>query len=214
MTGLDTRGVATVVLDDPTTRNALGLAALRDLDDTLTGLADDPALRAVVLTGAGSVFSSGANRTEIGDADTLALTARLLERLLVRVATLPVPVVARVNGAAFGAGLALAVAADLSVAVDDATFALPEVRFGLVAGPALAVCRPRLGQAALLDLFLTGRRFDAVEAVGLGLISRAVPAAELDRTVASVLADLLSGEAAALAATKRAIRGGVAPLRG
>ena len=71
----------------------------------------------------------------------------------------------------------------------------------------MAACRSRLSRTALLDLFLTGRRFDAVEATRMGLIARAVPAAELDAAVAATLADLAQGDPGALTATKRAIRG-------
>jgi enoyl-CoA hydratase/carnithine racemase len=201
------QGVIRVVLDDPTTRNALSVARLRELSETLAGLGEDPAVRAVVLTGAGTTFSSGADRGELGDPAKLAELARLTEQATYRLAALPQPVVARVNGPAFGAGLALVAACDLAFAADTAQFAFPEVRFGLVAGPAITACRPRLTDTAMLDLFLTGRPFDAAEAAACGLLTRVVPAAELDACVDAALSALISGDATALAATKRAIRG-------
>lgn len=200
-------GVFRIVLDDPNTRNALSVARLRDLNETLAGLGEDPAVRAVVLTGAGATFSSGADRTEFGDPAKLAELTRLTEQATAWLAALPQPVVARVNGPAFGAGLALVAACDLAIATDTAHFAFPEVRFAMVAGPAIAACRPRLTDTAMLDLFLTGRPFDAAEAAAVGLIGRVVPAGKLDAVVDAVLTDLISGDATALAATKRAIRG-------
>ena len=202
----DDRGVATYTVDDAPTRNALGAAALLDLDQALAGLAADPSIRVVVLTGAGAVFSSGADRSELGDPALIESSTRLLSRILTRIEDSPVPVVARVNGAAIGAGLAIAAAADIAVAAAEAFFVLPEVRFGLVAGPAAAACLTRMGQTAGLDLMLTGRRFDAAEAARLHLVAAVVPRADLDPAVDAVVADLLQGDRAALAATRRLVR--------
>lgn len=199
-------GVVRITFDDPATRNALRRTVLTDLVRKLAELTDNPAVRAVVLTGAGTVFSSGADRAELGDPTAVAQAAELVEEVVELLTTLPIPVLARVNGPAFGSGLALVAAADIAIASTDAVFAFPEVRLGLVAGPAMAACRPRLNRTALLDLFLTGRRFDAVEAARMGLIARAVPPAELDAAVATTLADLAQGDPGALAATKRTIR--------
>jgi hypothetical protein len=157
----DERGVATYTVDDAPTRNALSTAVLREIDRALATLADDTSVRVVVFTGAGTTFSSGADRSELGDPATIETTTSLLASILHWIEASPVPVLARVNGAAFGAGLAIAAAADISIATSDAVFGLPEVRFGLVAGPAAAACLGRMGQAAGLDLLLTGRRFGA-----------------------------------------------------
>jgi methylglutaconyl-CoA hydratase len=132
----DDRGVATCTVDDAPTRNALGTALLRDIGQALAGLAGDPSVRVVVLTGAGTVFSSGADRGELGDPELVEQATELLSSILTRIEDSPVPVICRVNGAAIGAGLAIAAAADISLAVSDAIFALPEVRFGHVPGPA------------------------------------------------------------------------------
>jgi methylglutaconyl-CoA hydratase len=203
---LDAGGVVRITFDDPATRNALRRTVLTDLVRTLAELTDNACVRAVVLTGAGTVFSSGADRAELGDPAAVAHAAELVEEVVELLTTLPVPVLARVNGPAFGSGLAVVAAADIAIAATDAVFGFPEVRFGLVAGPAMAACRPRLNRTALLDLFLTGRRFDAVEATRMGLIARAVPPVELDAAVATTLADLAQGDPDALAATKRTIR--------
>jgi enoyl-CoA hydratase/carnithine racemase len=202
----DDRGVVTYTMDDAPTRNALGTAALLDIDRVLADVAADPSVRVVVFTGAGAVFSSGADRSELGDPAMIESSTRLLSQILTRIEELPAPVVCRVNGPAIGAGLAIAAAADIAIAAEDAFFVLPEVRFGLVPGPAAAACLARMGQTAGLDLMLTGRRCGAAEAARLHLVARVVPRAELDESVGAVIADLLAGDAAALAATRRLVR--------
>jgi methylglutaconyl-CoA hydratase len=202
----DERGVVTYTVDDAATRNALSTAVLDDIDRTLAKLAEDTSARVLVFTGAGNAFSSGADRSELGDPETIKKTTLLLSSILNRMADSPAPVVARVNGAAFGAGLAIAAAADISIAVSDAVFGLPEVRFGVVAGPAAAACLARMGETAGLDLLLTGRRFGAKEAVGLHLFSAVVERDELDAAVERRIADLLLGNHDAIAATRRLVR--------
>jgi riboflavin kinase / FMN adenylyltransferase len=202
----DERGVVTYVLDDPATRNAMSTRVLADVDRTLAALAEDPSVRVIVFTGAGSTFSSGADRAELGDPATIEKTTALLSSILTRMDDSPVPIVCRVNGAAFGAGLAIVAAADLSIAAVDAVFGLPEVRFGLVAGPAAAACLPRMGQTAALDLLLTGRRFGAHEADRIHLVSAVVERAMLDEAVEARIAELLLGDHGALAATRRLVR--------
>lgn len=202
----DDRGVVTCTVDDAPTRNALGTAALLDIDRVLADVAADPSVRVLVFTGAGTVFSSGADRSELGDPALIESSTRLLTRILTRIDESPVPVVARVNGAAIGAGLAIAAAADIAIAAEDAFFVLPEVRFGLVPGPAAAACVARMGQTAALDLMLTGRRFAAPEAARLHLVARVVPRDELDAAVGTVVTDLLAGDAVALGATRRLVR--------
>ena len=119
----DERGVVTYTVDDVPTRNALGTAVLLDIDRVLADVAADPSVRVVVFTGAGAVFSSGADRSELGDPALIELSTRLLSQILTRIEESPVPVVCRVNGPAIGAGLAIAAAADISVAAEEAFFA-------------------------------------------------------------------------------------------
>jgi methylglutaconyl-CoA hydratase len=202
----DERGVATYTLADGPTRNALGTAVLAGLDQALAELAGDSSVRVVVLTGAGTVFSSGADRGELGDPAAIERATGLLCSILTRIESSPVPVVCRVNGAAFGAGLALVAAADISVAACDAVFGFPEVRLGLVAGPAAAASLARMGQTAALDLLLTGRRFGAGEAGRLHLVTAVVGRDELDAAVEARIAGLLLGDYDALAATRRLVR--------
>jgi methylglutaconyl-CoA hydratase len=202
----DERGVVTYTVDDPATRNALSTGVLEDIDRTLSTLAEDASVRVIVFTGAGHTFSSGADRSELGDPATIEKATSLLSSILVRIDNSPVPVMCRVNGAAFGAGLAIVAAADISIAASGAVFGLPEVRFGLVAGPAAAACLSRIGQAAALDVLLTGRRFDAKEAGQMHLLAAVVPDDELDAAVEARVAELLLGDYDAVAATRRLVR--------
>lgn len=196
----------TCTIDEVATRNALSSSVLEWIDRTLAELAQDPAVRVIVFTGAGSTFSSGADRSELGDPAAIGKATALLSSILVRIDTSPVPVMSRVNGAAFGAGLAIVAASDISVAVSGAVFGLPEVRFGLVAGPAAAACLSRIGQSAGLDVLLTGRRFDAEEACRMHLLAAVVPDDELDAAVEARIAELLLGDYDAVAATRRLVR--------
>jgi methylglutaconyl-CoA hydratase len=203
---VDDRGIATYTIDEATTRNALSSTVLEDIERTLTVLKQDPTVRVVVFTGAGEVFSSGADRAELDDPTAVGKATRVLSSVLTLIDESPVPVVCRVNGAAFGAGLAVVAAADIVVAVEHAFFALPEVRFGLVAGPAAATCLGRIGAAAALDVLLTGRRFTAIEARQMHLVARVVEHDQLDAIVESLLAELLLGDPAATATTRRVVR--------
>jgi riboflavin kinase/FMN adenylyltransferase len=202
----DERGVVTYTVNEPATRNALSIRVLRDIDDTLRTLADDASVRVIVMTGAATTFSSGADRAELADPATIGRTTDLLTSILTRIDESPVPVVCRVNGAAFGAGLAILAAADISIATDDAVFGLPEVRFGLVAGPAAAACLGRIGQTAALDVLLTGRRFGAAEAERMHLLAKIVGRDELDAAVEHCIAELLLGDPDAVTATRRMVQ--------
>jgi methylglutaconyl-CoA hydratase len=202
----DECGVVTYTINQPATRNALSTRVLQDIDDTLRTLADDASVRVIVLTGAATTFSSGADRAELADPATIRRTTDLLTSILTRIDESPVPVVCRVNGAAFGAGLAILAAADISIATDDALFGLPEVRFGLVAGPAAAACLRRIGQTAALDVLLTGRRFEAAEAERMHLLAKVVRRDELDAAIERCIAELLLGDPDAVTATRRMVR--------
>jgi riboflavin kinase/FMN adenylyltransferase len=203
----DSRGVVTYTVNEPHTRNALSTKVLEDIDRCLQTLSEDESMRVVVFTGTGTIFSSGADRAELADPTTIARTTELLTSILTRIEQFPVPIVCRVNGAAFGAGLAIIGAADICVATTDAVFALPEVRFGLVAGPAAAACLGRIGQAAALDVMLTGRRFEALEAERMQLLTAVVGRDDLDATLERYVAELLLGDPRAVAATRKLVRG-------
>jgi methylglutaconyl-CoA hydratase len=206
---LQRRGDGSVVelcIDDPPTRNALGLDVLEVLADALDGIAADRSTRVVVLSATGPVFSSGAHRADLADEGRVRRSAELLRRIVERIAGMDQTVVCRAQGDAYGGGVALIGAADLTVAASDAHFSFPEPRFGLVATIAAGTCVRRLGLTAALDLLLTGRRFDAVEAARLGLIAAAVDGSDLDNAVARRVDALLEGAPSAVATTKRIAR--------
>jgi methylglutaconyl-CoA hydratase len=200
-------GVARITLDRPETRNALSAALI---DELLAGLARataDPAVRVVLLSHTGMVFSSGADLKETAAA--LAgggMPAARLGDVLAAVCECPKPVVARVAGPARAGGLGLIAAADLAVCAADATFAFSEVRIGVIPAVISATVLPRLAGRAAAELFLTGAVFDGVRAAEIGLVNAAVPAAELDATVDGYVAELLRGAPGALAGTKRLLR--------
>jgi riboflavin kinase/FMN adenylyltransferase len=193
-------------VDEPCTRNALSTRVLEDIDRLLNTLSGDASVRVVVFTGTGSIFSSGADRSELANPRVIARVTDLLNSIVTRIEQFPVPVVCRVNGAAFGAGLVFVAAADISIASADSVFALPEVRFGLVPGPAATACLGRIGQAAALDVLLTGRRFSAAEAERMQLLTAVVARDDLDAAVERYLAELLLGRPGALTATRRLVR--------
>jgi methylglutaconyl-CoA hydratase len=203
---IDERGIATYTIDEAATRNALSANVLEDIERTLTLLNRDPSVRVVIFTGAGDVFSSGADRTELHDPTAVEKTTRALSSVLTLIDEFPVPVVCRVNGPAFGAGLAIVAAADICVAASEAFFGLPEVRFGLVAGPAAAACLGRIGEAAALDVLLTGRRFTACEAQQMHLVARVVEREQLGAALEGLVSDLLLGDDSAIATTRRIVR--------
>jgi enoyl-CoA hydratase/carnithine racemase len=167
----------------------------------------------VVLTGAGRAFCAGADLKE-RRAMTLPETWAFLDelnKLANTIAGLPLPVIAAINGAAFGGGLELALACDLRVAADSAELGLTEVRLGIIPGAGGTQRLARLtGVAAAKQLILTGRRVSAARALALGIVSEVVPGAELAAAAAALARDIGAAGPLAVAAAKRAIDGGVA----
>ena len=187
-----TEGVATVTLNRPEALNAISTDLARALAERVEPLATDPAVRAVVLTGAGErAFCAGADlkeRASFTDHDWF-VQREVFRRAFAAVRRCPLPTVAAVFGFALGGGCELALACDLVVAATDAVLGLPEVRLGLVpAGGGTQLLVRRVGRAAAKDLVLTGRRVEAPEAHRLGLVDRLAPgggrAAALDAAMA------------------------------
>ena len=206
----DARGVATVTLNRPERRNAFDDALIRALDRLFADLARDPAVRVVVLTGAGSAFSAGADinwmRRMAGyskrenRADAMGL-ARMLRRL----DTLPKPTVARVNGATYAGAIGLVCACDVAIAAAEATFAISEVRLGLLPATIAPYVTATIGARQARRFNLTGEAFGADEALRIGLVHKIVPLAELDAAVSAIVGALLQGAPDAQAKAKRMI---------
>lgn len=202
-TDLDDRGVFTITLADPENRNALGRQLGHELVQALRTAAEDDAVRVVVLTNEGRVFCAGADLSErSGEPDPTAPPPVDPIQIFGGIRDLPKPVVGRISGHAVAGGMGLAASCDLSVAVADAKFGFTEVRVGVAPAIISVICLPKMRHADAADAFLRGNRFPAEEAVRLGLINEAVPAEDLDAAVEAIVADLLLGGPAALAATK------------
>jgi len=195
--------VAWLVIDSPANRNALGGSVLADLVAGLKGALASSEIRVIVLTGTGTVFSSGA---DLCDTTEPAVIERAYRDLFKGILDASKPVVARINGHCFGGAIGLAAVCDLSVAVDTAIFAFSEVRLGRTATLASVVSLPKLRPADAAELLLRGNRIDGTRAAGIGLVNRAVPGDRLDEEVNAIVTDLLAGGPVALANTKRLIR--------
>ena len=209
LSDIDARGVARVTVNNAEQRNALGNAGKRELAEALENVAADPGLRVVVLTGAGDrSFIGGANVTEMATfthghaSEGPSLTHRVCEAIR----RTPVPVIARINGYCFGAGLEIAAACDMRAAADTAKFGMPEVLFGLPSGMEACLLPQLIGWGKTRELVYTGRHIDAREAAGCHLIERIVPQPELDAAVEDWVAAILSAGPNAIRAQKELIR--------
>lgn len=198
-------GITTVTLADRENRNALGTALIQGLREALSEANADPAVRAVLLTHEGPVFCAGANLKERSASSAGAVSSGGLEALLQEIQDSPTPVVGRIAGHAVGGGMGLAAALDITIASEEAKFGFTEVRLGVVPAIISVVCLPKMRTGDALEAFLRGQRFSAARAAALGLITRAVPAAELDAAVGEVLADLRKGGPRALGFAKQLV---------
>jgi methylglutaconyl-CoA hydratase len=213
-------GVATLTLDRPEVGNALDDVLIARLGDALAACGSDPAVRVVVLTGAGRVFSAGADlrwMKSMRDAGREANLddARRTQSLFAAVAELSRPVVARVNGPARGGGVGLLAAADVVVAAAETHFSFSEVRLGIAPATIAPFVIARIGPARARRLFCTAETFTAADALAWGLVDHVVPGAELDGAVAAVTADLVKGGPSAIAEVKSLVHalGGMPPAQ-
>lgn len=192
-------GVAVMTLDRPDAKNALSRQLREDVKACLSILADDTAVKAVVLTGSGTTFCAGFDLKELaeGDATHIFADAQAYHRA---VHTFAKPIVAAVNGPALAGGMDLAIMCDLRVAARSASFGQPQVRMGVPA--AYSLMRTVLPEAVARHLCLTGTRLNADEALAAGLVSAVVPdeavtesALELAREIAATAgAQMMKGQ--------------------
>ncbi|HYL48656.1 MAG TPA: enoyl-CoA hydratase/isomerase family protein [Stellaceae bacterium] len=206
----DARGVATVTLNRPERRNAFDDALIRDLDRLFAELARDASVRVVVLTGAGSAFSAGADinwmrRVASYSKRENRADAMGLARMLRRLDTLPKPTVARVNGAAYAGAIGLICACDVAVTAAEATFAISEVRLGLLPATIAPYLTATIGPRQGRRYNLTGEAFNADEALRIGLVHKVAPLAQLDAATDEIIAALLQGAPGAQARAKRMV---------
>jgi len=210
-------GVVLVTLDLPDRRNMMSAAMTASWGRAMAELRTDPTVRAVVVTGAGSAFCSGGDLSWIGaepDATVADLRTRMLAfyRTWLSVRDLEVPTIAAVNGAAVGAGLAVALACDLRYAAEEARLGAPFTALGMHPGMATTWLLPEVaGLAVARDLLLTGRMVSGTEAVQLGLASRALPAAEVLPAALEAATQIAATAPLASRLTKAALGGGGHP---
>ena len=206
----DKRGVLTLCMDRPQVHNAFDAGMIRDLTTALESADQDDEVRLVVITGAGSCFSAGADLNwmrSLVDAsqDQNERDALQLARLMRSLNYLSKPTIARVNGAAFGGGLGLIAACDIGIAADTARFALTETRLGLVPAVISPYVIRRIGETHARRYFLSAERFDSLRAREIGLIQQSVATAELDGVVADLIAKILEGGPLAVNQSKQLI---------
>lgn len=201
-------GVATVTLDRPEARNAFDAGLVAELAGVAERLGGDDGVRVVVLTGAGDVFSAGADLGWMRDmkqasrADNLA-DARRLGATLRALDELPKPLVGRINGHALGGGAGLVAVCDVAVASEDAVFGFPEVTLGLAPAVIAPYVVRKVGRSFARSVFVTGERFPAARALEVGLVHELVPADVLDEAVDDVVDRCLRAGPHAVAVAKR-----------
>lgn len=200
-------GVLTITLDRPKA-NAINVATSNALYSAFQQLQSDPALRVAIITGTGRFFSAGWDLNAATEGEAIDANhgpggfAGLTEFF-----TLSKPVIAAVNGLAFGGGFELALAADLIVASEQAEFALPEVKLGMMADSGGVLRLPRrMPRAIATELLLTGRRMSAAEALTWGLVNQVVPADGLMQAALTLAQQITQAAPLALAAVKEVLR--------
>jgi enoyl-CoA hydratase len=198
--------VARITLNRPDKRNPIGPLTAGELIHALGRAKDDAAIGAIVLTGAGAVFSAGGDLAQMAGGagpSSPAKPASLVE-LFTTMHELGKPIVAMVNGHALAGGVGLVVACDVAIASDAAELGLTEINLGLWPMMITAEIVRNVGRKRALELMLTGRRIPAREAAEIGLITRAVPAADLERETMGFAAGLAARSPATLALGLRA----------
>ncbi|MBT6137502.1 MAG: enoyl-CoA hydratase/isomerase family protein [Rhodospirillaceae bacterium] len=204
-------GCVTVTLARPEIHNAFDDVLIRDLTQIFNTLAREDETRVVMLTGDGRSFSAGADlnwmrrladRTEHENfADAMQIA-----HLMASLAELPMTTVAKVNGSAFGGGVGLVACCDIAIVAEEAVFSLSEVRLGIVPGAVSPYVVAAIGAREARRYFQTGERFDAAEALRIGLAHKVVAAPELDAATDTLLAELAKSGPGATRAAKALIQ--------
>ncbi|MBF4995638.1 enoyl-CoA hydratase [Nocardia sp. BSTN01] len=202
--------VLRVTIDNPGRKNALSYDAMIALGDTLGSVAADPSIRVVVLTGAGGDFCTGADLAAAAAEKERGITPEITmdgaNRMIRSIIDAPVPVIARVRGAAAGIGVALALSADFTYASEEAYLLQAFINIGLMPdGGAAALVAAASGRALAAELALLGERLPVTEAYRRGLLAGVLPVDELDAKVEAVAAKLAHGPRRALELTKRTL---------
>jgi len=211
LTSEERDGVVTVTLNRPDVRNAFDVNLILELKDVFTKLSANSPARCVVLRGAGKSFSAGADinwMRESVDLDEEANRqgALRMQEMFQAIDECALPVVGQVHGAALGGGSGLVACCDIVIAAADTKFGFSEVRLGIIPAVISPFVLSKIGQSNARRLFLTGERFDAAEAVELGLLARALPEDALDAAVEAEVAPYLDCAPGAVARAKALLR--------
>jgi enoyl-CoA hydratase/carnithine racemase len=202
--------IAFITINHPEVLNALSADGLVELTNLLISFSDDPQLRACIITGAGNkAFCTGMDLKETYQ-DGKGNSSARPEDTLVRGLEIPKPLIAAVNGYALGGGLEIALACDIRIASENASFGLPEVTLGLIPGWGGTQRLARLipfGKA--VELILTGKRIDAYEACTLNLVNNVVPLKDLMTTAKELAVQLCDSAPLAIQAAKEALYRGL-----
>jgi enoyl-CoA hydratase/carnithine racemase len=201
--------VARVTIDNPKKLNILTADTLKGLAVSIKKIQENPALRVVVLTGAGEkAFVGGADLATLGSLEPKSAREfiTLIHDACAAMRDCPVPVIARINGWCLGAGLEIAACCDLRVAATTAAFGMPEVRLGIPSVVEAAMLPRLVGAGRARWLVMTGETIGAAEAVAWGLVEKIFDSKDLDAGVNSALDAILAGEPEAIRAQKRLCR--------
>ncbi len=209
---IDPRGVATVTLNRPEVANAYHEELLRALTAALEQLGGDPAVRAVVIRGAGKHFQAGAdlnwlNRLSHQGPEENYIASIVTVRFSRTLNELPKPTLAVIHGACFGGGVGIACCVDVALATPDAIFAISEVRHGIAPTPISTYMVDAIGARQTRRYALTGERFGAEEACRIGLVHEVVREDQMEGRLAEVLDSIILGAPGAIARTKLSVLG-------
>ena len=203
--------IAHISLDRPAVLNAYNVQMRDDFSEALRAVADDPDVRALLITGEGRAFCAGADLTEFGTAPSLVIARQVRWQRDVwgQMIDLEMPTVAAVHGYCIGSGLEIALLCDIRMAAEDTVFAMPEVRLGMIPAAGGTQTLPRhAGASQALDLLLTGRRITAREALQMGLVTRLCDPERLQRRAWQLVSELIKADPAVTLSLKRAFRDG------
>jgi len=205
-------GIATLVMNRPDRLNALNNELASALNNALGRISADDTVHVVVITGAGRAFCAGGDLGALGKGRQTGATHELEPllragmQMVLKMRTMPQPVIAAVNGAAAGAGMNIALAADIRIAAEEATFGQNFVKVGLFPDYGGTYFLPQLvGPAKAAELFYAGDMIDAKTALALGLINQVVPAGELEAAVKTMAQKIAHGPSMPIRAVKKAL---------
>ncbi len=200
-----------MIFNNPARRNATSLEMWQAIADILEDFGSDPAVRVVVMRGAGDkAFVSGADISQFedqrADAEAAASYNRVADGARAAMAALDKPLIAMIRGYCLGGGVAIAMAADMRIAADDARFGIPAARLGIAYGFGyLKKLVDLVGPAYAKEILLTARRLGAEEALRIGLVNHVVPVAELEAVVRETCATIIDNAPLSLVANKAII---------